>query len=76
LIEDQRTASRRPNVRPPADGHRLHPFILPVPGKDLPGVLAYRDIADTEAMIDAAAKSTGTRWSSAAACWGWRPPTA
>ena len=31
------------------------PFILPVPGKDLPGVLAYRDIADTQAMIDAAA---------------------
>ena len=31
-----------------------HPFILPVPGKDLPGVLAYRDIADTQAMIDAA----------------------
>jgi nitrite reductase (NADH) large subunit len=25
-----------------------------VPGKDLPGVIAYRDIADTEAMIDAA----------------------
>ena len=32
------------------------PFILPVPGKDLEGVVAYRDIADTEAMIDAAAK--------------------
>ena len=32
------------------------PFILPVPGKDLAGVLAYRDIADTQAMIDAAAK--------------------
>jgi len=32
------------------------PFILPVPGKDLPGVIAYRDIADTEAMIDAAAR--------------------
>jgi nitrite reductase (NADH) large subunit len=30
------------------------PFILPVPGKDLAGVIAYRDIADTEAMIDAA----------------------
>ncbi|RLJ68214.1 nitrite reductase large subunit NirB [Sulfurisoma sediminicola] len=30
------------------------PFILPVPGKDLEGVIAYRDIADTEAMIDAA----------------------
>ncbi|MBA4176937.1 MAG: nitrite reductase large subunit, partial [Leptothrix sp. (in: Bacteria)] len=33
-----------------------HPFILPVPGKDLPGVIAYRDIADTQAMIDAATK--------------------
>ncbi|MFZ5566310.1 MAG: nitrite reductase large subunit NirB [Pseudomonadota bacterium] len=33
-----------------------NPFILPVPGKDLQGVLAYRDIADTEAMIEAAAK--------------------
>ncbi len=32
------------------------PFILPVPGKDLQGVLAYRDIADTQAMIDAAAR--------------------
>ena len=32
------------------------PFILPVPGKELEGVLAYRDIADTQAMIDAAAK--------------------
>ncbi|HWI79998.1 MAG TPA: FAD-dependent oxidoreductase, partial [Ramlibacter sp.] len=30
------------------------PFILPVPGKDLPGVVAYRDIADTSAMIAAA----------------------
>ncbi len=31
-------------------------FILPVPGKDLEGVIAYRDIADTNAMIDAATK--------------------
>ncbi|HMZ82868.1 MAG TPA: nitrite reductase large subunit NirB [Rhodocyclaceae bacterium] len=30
------------------------PFILPVPGNDLPGVIGYRDIADTEAMIEAA----------------------
>jgi nitrite reductase (NADH) large subunit len=30
------------------------PFILPVSGRDLPGVVTYRDIADTEAMIDAA----------------------
>jgi len=27
------------------------PFILPVPGHDLAGVIAYRDIADTETMI-------------------------
>ncbi|WP_019995055.1 nitrite reductase large subunit NirB [Aureimonas ureilytica] len=30
------------------------PFIPPVPGKDLPGVLAYRDLDDVEAMILAA----------------------
>ena len=32
-----------------------NPFMLPIPGKDLQGVLAYRDITDTLAMIDAAA---------------------
>jgi nitrite reductase (NADH) large subunit len=32
------------------------PFILPVPGKELQGVIGYRDIADTQAMIDAAAR--------------------
>ena len=32
-----------------------NPFMLPIPGKDLKGVLAYRDIADTQGMIDAAA---------------------
>ena len=35
-----------------------NPFILPLPGKDLQGVLAYRDIADTQAMIDAATQYT------------------
>ncbi|QDQ28953.1 NAD(P)/FAD-dependent oxidoreductase [Chitinimonas arctica] len=30
------------------------PFILPIPGKDLPGVISYRDIHDTEQMIAAA----------------------
>ncbi len=30
------------------------PFVLPVPGKDLPGVIGYRDIQDTEAMLAAA----------------------
>jgi len=33
-----------------------NPFILPVPGKELEGVIAYRDIADTNTMIDAASK--------------------
>jgi nitrite reductase (NADH) large subunit len=32
------------------------PFIIPVPGKDLPGVLAYRDLGDVERMIDYARK--------------------
>ncbi|WP_312271036.1 nitrite reductase large subunit NirB [Pseudomonas sp.] len=32
-----------------------NPFILPIPGKDLEGVIGYRDIADTQAMIDTAA---------------------
>jgi nitrite reductase (NADH) large subunit len=31
-----------------------NPVMLPVPGRDLEGVIAYRDIADTQAMIEAA----------------------
>ena len=31
-----------------------NPFMLPVPGNELAGVIGYRDIADTEAMIEAA----------------------
>src|SRR5947209_4525444 len=27
-----------------------NPVLLPIPGADLPGVITYRDIADTEAM--------------------------
>ncbi|KNG95119.1 nitrite reductase large subunit NirB [Pseudaestuariivita atlantica] len=30
------------------------PFIIPVEGKDLPGVITYRDLDDTNAMIEAA----------------------
>ncbi|MDH4457183.1 MAG: FAD-dependent oxidoreductase [Nevskia sp.] len=30
------------------------PFIIPVPGHQLPGVIAFRDIHDVEAMLDAA----------------------
>ena len=33
-----------------------NPFMLPVPGSELAGVIGYRDIQDTHAMIDAAAK--------------------
>jgi nitrite reductase (NADH) large subunit len=32
-----------------------NPFMLPVPGKDLKGVISYRDIKDTNDMIEAAA---------------------
>ncbi|MES2537047.1 MAG: nitrite reductase large subunit NirB [Pseudomonadota bacterium] len=35
-----------------------NPFMLPVPGKDLQGVIPYRDIHDTNTMIDAAHKHT------------------
>ena len=35
-----------------------NPFMLPVPGKDLQGVISYRDINDTNAMIAAAEKHT------------------
>jgi len=31
-----------------------HPFIIPVPGKDLPGVITFRDAADVDAMLAAA----------------------
>jgi len=30
------------------------PFIIPVPGHELPGVLAFRDIQDVESMLEAA----------------------
>ena len=32
------------------------PFVLPIPGADLPGVIGFRDIADVDAMIHAAAE--------------------
>ena len=32
------------------------PFILPVPGADLEGVISFRDIADVDAMIRAASR--------------------
>ena len=32
-----------------------NPFMLPIPGSDLPGVISYRDIKDTDEMIAASA---------------------
>jgi nitrite reductase (NADH) large subunit len=69
------------------DGHTAHydrlliatgsnPFVIPVPGHDLPGVMGYRDIADVETMLDAAARYGRPRWSSAAACSASRRPMA
>ena len=31
-----------------------NPFILPIPGNDLPGVIGFRDIRDVETMLEAA----------------------
>ncbi len=36
-------------------------FIIPLPGHDLPGVIAFRDIADVDAMLDVAKASTGKK---------------
>jgi nitrite reductase (NADH) large subunit len=32
------------------------PFIIPVPGKDLPGVISFRDMKDVDLMLEAAGK--------------------
>ena len=32
------------------------PFMLPIPGKDLQGVIGFRDIKDVDAMVDAASR--------------------
>ncbi len=34
-------------------------FIIPLPGHDLPGVIAFRDIADVDTMLEAAHSGTG-----------------
>ena len=33
-----------------------NPFIIPVPGSDLPGVISFRDIHDVDSMLDASKK--------------------
>ena len=65
------------DVRPPA---AVPPAPTPsccrCPGKDLKGVIAYRDIADTDYDDRRGRARTSTRSSSAAACSAWRRPTA
>ena len=46
-------------LRQAAHRHRLGPFIIPVPGHDLPGVVTFRDLDDVDAMLAAAAQSAG-----------------
>jgi nitrite reductase (NADH) large subunit len=47
----------------------------PLPGKDLQGVLAYRDIADTQAMIDAAKQYQHAVVIGGGLLGSWRRPT-
>ena len=43
------------------------PIMLPLPGKDLPGVVTFRDLDDVNSMLERRAPG-GAPWSSAAAC--------
>ncbi len=56
----QRSVEAQDGTRAPYDRLLLatgsKPFMLPVPGADLPGVIGFRDIADVEAMIRAASE--------------------
>ena len=36
-----------------------NPFIIPIPGNELEGVIAFRDIADVDIMLAAAKKAGG-----------------
>ena len=64
MRDDRRTRVVKADDGTEAEYDRLllctgsNPFILPVPGKDLDGVIAYRDIHDTNTMIDAATPDT------------------
>ncbi|MEF2552538.1 nitrite reductase large subunit NirB [Aurantimonas sp. A2-1-M11] len=58
IDRDARTVTSDHGVREPYDKLVIAtgsvPFIIPVPGKDLPGVLTYRDLDDVNAMLLAA----------------------
>lgn len=52
-----------------------NPFILPIPGKDLDGVITYRDIQDTQKMI-AAARTQRRAIVIGGGLLAWKRPTA
>jgi nitrite reductase (NADH) large subunit len=49
------------------------PFVPPVPGRDAEGCFVYRTIDDLDAIRPPGGPRPAS--SSAAGCWGWRPPT-
>jgi nitrite reductase (NADH) large subunit len=51
------------------------PFIVPVPGHTLPGVIGF-GTSTTSTPCWRQPKTAAMRWSSAAACWAWRRPMA
>ena len=54
LVEGEHGTARPYDVLLMATGS--DPFIIPVPGRDLPGVITFRDVADVEAMLAAAGR--------------------
>jgi len=52
------------------------PFIIPVPGYDLSGVVTFRDLDDVDRMVAAAEQGGRRRGYRSAVCWGWKLPTA
>jgi nitrite reductase (NADH) large subunit len=51
------------------------PFIIPVPGHQLPGVIAFRDIQDVETMLQAA-RNHRHAVVIGGGLLGWKRPTA
>ncbi|WP_448187378.1 nitrite reductase large subunit NirB [Azospirillum sp. sgz301742] len=62
IDREARTVTSAGGVTVPYDKLLLaigsNPVILPIPGKDLPGVVGFRDLSDVEAMVAAAKSGT------------------